>query len=411
MKKTKSHLRSPDTSPIMFRTMKPRYRIAVVMPYNQPDNRMRIVGIFDFFAAHEDAEIIVIDSSSSSFRRECDRLSSDGETGGIIFSYLNDIQPILRRQRRHKPALAMIDGPRAGVHPDVDIRLDTKALTDSVATLLKRRGYRHFAFCGTDAPLDRQYSRETERSFLASAQSVSENFVFRESPRLSFGENLKRGATWVGSLPKPCSVMCYSDELARNLLNTCKMAHINVPEQVSIIGLGNTAEICELTRPTLSSALPDFMKSGYLAAEALYQKLKAKKPGSAIHKTYGPRTIVERGSTSDLRGCGRIVTQATELMRKTPLKILTADIIATKLNISRRLLEMHFKKVLGRGVHAEISRLRLDAIRTRLVATNDSLSMISEDCGYRTANAAQIAFKKRYRTTMRAFRTTKNHGD
>ena len=98
------------------------------------------------------------------------------------------------------------------------------------------------------------------------------------------------------------------------------------------------------------------------------------------------------------------MTAATELIRLTPLRDLTADYVATKLNTSRRLLEMHFKSVLGRGVHAEISRRRLETICARLVSSDDTLSLIAEDCGFRTANAAQIAFKKRYNQTMREFR-------
>jgi len=177
-----------------------------------------------------------------------------------------------------------------------------------------------------------------------------------------------------------------------------------VPEQVAIIGMDDAPEICEMTRPTLSSTLPDFERSGYLAAEALYTKLRRRKSTRTIRLFYGLKTITERESTSDLRGCGRIVTKAINLIRHAPLSVLSAEYVSKELNISRRLIELHFKKVVGHGVHAEISERRLEAIRSRLLASNLPIDLICEECGYRTTNAARTAFRKKFGQAMSAVR-------
>ena len=92
-------------------------------------------------------------------------------------------------------------------------------------------------------------------------------------------------------------------------------------------------------------------------------------------------------------------------MRTTSLRQLSASLLASRLNVSRRLLEMHFKTVIGRGVHAEIIRLRLEAIRERLCSTSEPIGPLVESCGFKSYTAAQIAFRKHFSTTMSRFRS------
>ena len=384
-----------------MKTAKKSRHIIIALRYSQPDNRARLYGALRFFASHADVETRVIDSSSPNFRHDCNRLTSSWPVDGIIFSYPEDIRDILEHCHGKRPSLAMLDGPRDFPKANVDVRMRTQDITDGVVDLLKRRGYRNFAFCGTCLPSEQAYSSEVEACFRKSLDQTPS--VFLESPDESFSANLQRATFWARSLPKPCATMCYSDEIARNLLNACNMAHVAVPEQIAVIGLGNSAEVCETTRPALTSVSPDFEQSGYEAAKLVYQCIVDKRKRSST-QTYGLRKLVERESTTDLRGCGRLVSAATELMRNTTLKQLSAKVIAARLNVSRRILEMHFKQVIGHGVHAEISHMRLEAIREQLHTTSNPIGIIVEECGFKSYTAAQIAFRKRYNDTMSNYR-------
>lgn len=376
-----------------------RIHIAIVLPLNLPDSRARMSGALRFCATRNDIDVRVLDSSAQLFKKECERLTYGWAVDGLIVTMPKLAKWLVPDNK--EPVLSMMDGPRSYLDAAVEVRLKTRMLTNETVELFRKRGFFNFGFCGTETPLDLQYSSETEESFCCSAGRQQTVSIFHEKPALSYNENLQRGMKWVLGLAKPCAVMCYSDELARNLLNACFLAKVKVPEQIAIIGLGNTAEICELTRPTLSSALPDFEESGYLAAKGLYQVLRSPTARKQAKKlTYGTRGIVERASTQDLRGCGRIVSSALELIRLTPLTDLSSDFITRKLRISRRLLEMHFKKVVGRGIHAEISRIRLERIRKELLTTSTPIARLTESCGFRTIAAAEIAFKKRFGVSM-----------
>lgn len=381
-----------------------KLHFAIALPLNHTDCRIRLSGALRFFSAKREIEVRVLDASAPTFNDECRRLSADWTIDGLIATNPDHFLELLKGHGA-KAAIAMMDGPRSYHGAHVEIRMRVKHLTDEALTLFRKRGFSNFAFCGTETPLDIQYSAETEESFRKSAGKQTPVSAFHEKTGLSYNENLSRGIEWVTGLNKPCAVMCYSDVLARNLLNTCNLAHINVPEQIAILGVDNATEICELTRPTLTSALPDFEQSGYLAAQCLYQLLRrTTQRKQVIRKSYGLRTIVERSSTQDLRGCGRAVSAALELIRLTPPTELSADFISQKLHLSRRLLELHFKKVIGRGVHAEIIRMRLERIQEELLATSLPIERIAESCGYRTFAAAEIAFKKRFGVSMRETR-------
>lgn len=381
--------------------MAKRHHIAVVLRLNLTDCRARLSGILRFLATRNNIDVRVLDATAPSFRQDCERLAAGWPVDGLICTFPSDIKRLINLRKRQ--CLAVMDGPRDFRSEQVEVRMDTRKLTDATVELFRRRGFANLAFCGTEDPFNIQFSEETEAFFIQSAGPGSSVGVFHEKSELSYSDNLACGAKWAASLPKPCAVMCYSDVLARNLLNACNLAHVKVPEQVAIIGMDNTTEICEMTRPTLSSILPDFELSGYLAAEGLCRAL-TRSGVRQIRRSYGLRTIVERSSTQDLRGCGRIVNAAMELIRLTPLAEISADYISRNLHVSRRLLELHFKKVLGYGVHAAICRSRLDGIHKQLLSTSRPIGAIVEDSGYKTITAARVAFRKRYGLSMRELR-------
>ena len=67
--------------------------------------------------------------------------------------------------------------------------------------------------------------------------------------------------------------MAYNDSRAQTVIDACRMAHLKIPGQIQVIGVDNEVEICENTFPTLTSILPDFEGSGYLAAQLLDRML------------------------------------------------------------------------------------------------------------------------------------------
>ena len=391
------------------------FHIIVALNFSRADNRLRLSGALRFLSAEPGFDIRILDTSQSSIASEIKRMTTKWSVDGIICTMIPTMIPkrslsllSTKRGKHRRPLIAMLDGPRTFNDADINIRLNGKEVTDAVYRLLQRRGFNNFAFCGTERPQDIQYSEETELCFRNSVPTETWTSSFHENADLSYSQNMYLGAKWAAGLPKPCGIMCYSDVLARELLTACSLAHINVPEQIAIVGMDDTPEICEMTRPTLTSALPDFEQSGYLAAKAICEALRSGHRSKKVF-AYGLKTIVERESTQDLRRGGHYVTAACKLMRSSKPESLSAEAIAKSLNLSRRLLEMHFKDILGRGIHAEITRVRLEIIRRRLLETSTPIGTISLECGFNSLAAVQIAFKKLYGTSMRDYRHSHGH--
>ena len=95
------------------------------------------------------------------------------------------------------------------------------------------------------------------------------------------------------------------------------------------------------------------------------------------------------------------------MIRQTPLDELSFGKIVDTLHASRRLLEIHYRKVFGRTIHQEIVKRRLLAIRKLLQTTRLPIGQIIEQCGYNTVNAAQVAYRHQFNEPMSAARNGK----
>lgn len=378
-------------------------RICLLFKNNNRSDRDRLSGIYRFAASRADWEVRALDRSSSSFASEATRVRQGWKPDGVIYTADNDYLSALRLIGALQAVRAEMDPPDSAGDDgaDISVRANAKAIMSDIVSLLTRRGYRNFAFYGTEDPSESAYSEMCERHFLLALRKNKDKVgVFRESAGDTWSLRIQNAARWVEELPKPCAVLAYTDELARNLLDACREAHANVPEQVAILGIDDAPDVCETCRPTLSSVRLDFEMSGYLAAQALDRVLRKGRNESCRHVSYGIQAIVERQSTQDVRGCGRIVNAAMEILRTLPLERLSVDEIVTRSHVSRRLLEINFKKVLGHGIHELILRRRLDTLHEKLKKTSIPVGELSMSCGFKTAAAARIAYRKRFGKPM-----------
>ena len=294
-----------------------------------------------------------------------------------------------------------LDNHRQKIH---QVTLDNPQLIKSALDLFARRGYRHFAFVGTEVPDERVYSRDVEDAFRSLVQNAGNHpFSFRFGSNKSLTRVLSEASTWLSTLPKPCGVLAYSDEVAQQIIIACKLSNIVIPQQISVIGVDNHVDICETSQPTLTSILPDFEQSGYLAA-MLLSRLSAsgKSAGLPPEKlSYGVKGVYERATTQDFRNSGRLTSAVQDLIRSEGTGRLTVPSIAKRLGASIRLIEMHFKSVTGHTIRDELMRFRCTQLRERILTEHLTFTELALACGFRTMNAAQIAFRKTFGYSMR----------
>ena len=281
---------------------------------------------------------------------------------------------------------------------------DNESFGEAGAQFLLRKKLRHFAYVPAivaDEPLDyrqRAFVRQIgERGFDVSVYSATR-------PRRSrFPSDEARLAKWLAVLPKPCGVMAAFDQRAKNVLDACRIAGVDVPSQIMLLGVDNEEYICENTVPSLSSILPDFNGGGYGAAEALQQIIDGDE-GEAAPLLYGVRQIVERASTVDVSGTARSVALACEYMRRNAASPIGIDDIVAASGTSRRLLERHFRAVMGTTAAHELQRIRLELVKRQLEETDLPLGRVGDVCGFRDESHLKKLFKREFGVTMGDYR-------
>ena len=209
------------------------------------------------------------------------------------------------------------------IRSSLDIRLDDETIARTSMELLIRRGFSNFAYVGF--ALEPQHSKARREAIRLIAEENGASFASTDD-----ADDIARLSDWLKGLPRPCGVITYYDMRARDVLDACRLARLDVPGQIAIIGSDNDAGLCEATQPTITSVHPDFEGGAYEGA-AEFDKIirKTRLPRQTILMTYGIRDIVERGSTVDLRGGGLLVSMATAFIRLNAMRPITVGDVAS----------------------------------------------------------------------------------
>lgn len=301
-----------------------------------------------------------------------------------------------------------IDGtgkmPGAGSFCNAVIMIDDEAVGAEAARHFLRRGLCNLAFVDNVNIFEDAHQTRRLAAFRRAALDAGATFEEFKPPQNNGDDEVSLLAAWLSRLPLPCGILAYNDSRAQCVIDACHLARLDIPGQIQVIGVDNDEMICENTSPTLTSIEPDFDGAGYLAAQLLDEMLANGLPRKPVTRTYGIKTLVERASTQDLKGGGRITTQAMEFMRLNSGRRIDVADIAAALNVSRRTLEKRFGEVRGEGVAVALRRMRLDRACRLLRETEKTLPAIAEECGFASPKHLMTLFRRTYGITMGEWR-------
>lgn len=324
---------------------------------------------------------------------------------GIITDYpLN--QALISHLSRSglKGIIALCDLPACHV-PLRHVECDNALVGSTGAQFLLSRRLNHFAYVPSVA--DDKALNCRQDAFVQQIESQGFNVSVYRTARPQRGKSQtdeEKMAKWLAELPKPCGVMAAFDQRAKDVLDACRLAQIDVPSQVMVLGVDNEEYICENTVPTLTSVLPDFSGGGLRAAESLDRIIAGETDSVPLHLSYGIKQIVERVSTADVNGAARCVALACEYMRRNAAAAIGIDDIATAAGTSRRLLEKHFRSVLSTTAMHELQCIRLELVKSRLKETDLPIKCIGETCGFGDISHLMKLFKSTFNVTMQTYR-------
>jgi LacI family transcriptional regulator len=276
---------------------------------------------------------------------------------------------------------------------------------------LRDRGFEKFAYF---APPSHRYSEKRGKEFV---EIVKENGFdcheykpgYRSGRKIGWEEQQRRVSRWLASLPRPIGVLTVDAHRGRQLAEICYMAEIRVPDQVAILA-GDTDDLmCEVCTPPLSSVALAARRIGYEAAAVLDRMMNGEPaPKHAIK--IPPHGVISRQSTDILAIDDDTVVRALRFIQARAFQDIVVKDILHEVPVSRRSLEIQFRKYLGRSPAEEIRRVRLDKGRELLARTDMSIGEIASACGFANGTRFGVAFRKRFGKTPLAYRKQLTRG-
>lgn len=276
------------------------------------------------------------------------------------------------------------------------------------AELYLHKGFRNFAFfgyknvCWSDERCAGFRQRLEEAGlggnfYLYDKQEIDNLWYYEAAP-------LEK---WLRSLPKPVAVMACDDNQGNALIEACNSAGVKIPSEVSVIGVDNDEVVCTLSNPTLSSISVDIEQGGFETARMTVRMLQDPfYKGSDI--TLRPKRIVHRVSTSAYATTDKEVLTALQFIRQNLGKKISVEDVLKQVPLSRRILEVRFKKVIGNSIYQYISQQRISRFGELLLETNDSIQEIAYKLGEDDAKAICRRFKELKGCTPSEWRNQKN---
>jgi len=316
----------------------------------------------------------------------------------------DNVRGVIIQIRKHEQADALIrsgvpavnvsnlmDPPVAlpGVFPD-DVATGAMA-----ANYFLERGFKSFAYSGS---MDLEYSRRRQEGFCRTVAPHTCTVLKRP-----WEDQSPQRAELLKSLPRPLAIFCCNDACAKEMVREVIRLGAAVPDEVAVLGVDNDEINCEWSGMQLSSIRLDTQKIGYEAASLLGRLIDGQ-PAPAEPILVPPLEVITRRSSDVLALADSEVAAAVRFIRDRGGKDMNVEDLLERTSLSRRALEMRFRKALGRSPYQEIRRVQIERAMLLLSRTDRPVHEIADACGFKEPRQLSTAFQERIGLTPRQYR-------
>jgi LacI family transcriptional regulator len=208
---------------------------------------------------------------------------------------------------------------------------------------------------------------------------------------------------WIGSLPGDTAVFCTSDALARRFHVLCRSLPAGAAARVArVAGAGDSLTERVVSGLDLTSVPLPVRAIGMRAAARLERLLAGDR--AVTREAVAPEPLVVRASTARYASDDEVVARAMGIALQTLSQNLGADELARRAGVSRRTLELRFRKVFGHGPAQELRARKLELARRLLAETGLSVAEVAARCGGGGVQAFTTLFRRTAGCPPAAFR-------
>ena len=378
---------------------------AFVAPKMSRDLSEYFEGILDFIK--DDPSVFL-----HAFTFADSNIATIADMDGVI-SYTVPPPEVMSVFKRPHPPIVAITMCKPSDPSICTAHIDPNGVAERVADLLARRSCRSYAFCSSHAPYFTDESTALLRAYRRQilAKTGQSPRLFRPISTLNVNlieSEVKRFTAWCAKVPKPCGMFVHGDDVARKMLDACRLKGIKVPDELRVVGTGNSPMYCERTFPTLSSYSIDHHKTAAEAARTLRRLIAGEISPLEASYEIPLSDVTERASSVDARGSARLAQEARDFIRKTLQRgsSPTTRDIAFHLNVSVRKIENDFSSIYGHTLRDETAAQRLDLLCTALRTSNEPIKTLVARSGFGDMSRATRAFKAKFGQTMSEYRAS-----
>lgn len=383
-----------------------RFRVLVALRLFETASQQKLAGILSTPGAQDDWDVQLLRTQGELSIAALDRAERKG-LDGVLVSIAHDAAVFRRLAALPCPLVVM------GLDPaELRPRKANLVVIHNSPADIARKALRHFAEAGRFPTFAYVHSRER-----TGWSTLREQAFAKRTPRApdvlpptGTDDDRPQLVAFLRRLERPAAVLAANDARAADVLAAAAELGLDVPKDVSVLGVDNDPYVCTSVRPSVSSVEPDFYAEGRAAARFLDRMMRARTPTSARHVEVAVKRVVPRESTARLLTAQALVERAREFVVAYATRGITPQDVASHLRVSRQLLDLRFREA-GKGTIGElITRRKLAEVKRLLVQSKASIAQVTELCGFANENALKNIFKRATGMSMRDWRARRGHG-
>ncbi len=285
------------------------------------------------------------------------------------------------------PVVLQNNRSRSGIYSN--LTGDYEGTGKMAARYFRKKLFTSYAFFGVR---DVIWSEERGKGFREEVIAGNGLYSSYEEEPVS-GDDRRKIVNWLQSLPRRTALFCCDDAHALFITETCRMAGINVPEDISILGVDDDELLCGISDPQISSIQLEVEQGGYQTCKLLHEMIKGRN-NEPFNVSISPLGIKERSSTLIHNISDKEVLKLVRHIDANYQTELTMVNLLQMVPLSRRSIEMRFKKATGMTIYQYLLGVRVDNLAYLLSTTDRPYAEIAYEVGFRDFSNVSRTFRK-----------------